>query len=167
MTSTTGVATRRVFLSWSHQDRGLKKALLRDLVPALRVMRDLRIEWWEDVHLTCGEELLPGILDRLDEADYGLLLLSNRYFGSEFIGRYELPRFAGDAADKGSLPVLLDQLPGFGPSWDLRGVEHQVVFHLEGRSFAELRTARRTEFANRLAGSIRRRLLKLDGYRAL
>jgi TIR domain len=161
------LAVKRVFLSWAHHDRALKEALLRDLVPALGAMRDVRVEWWEDSHLVCGEELLPGILDRLDEADYGLLLLSNRYLGSEFIKRHELPRFAGSAADKGSLPVLLDQLPGFGPSWDLGGVEHQVVFHLEGRSFAELRGARRTKFANRLADLIRRRLQGLDGYRTL
>lgn len=161
------MAVERVFLSWAHHDRALKEALLANLVPAVAAMRDVRVQWWEDSHLVCGEELMPGILGRLDEADYGLLLLSNRYFGSEFIGRYELPRFVGSAADKGALPVLLDRLPGFGPSWDLRGVEHQAVFNLEGRSFAELRGARRTEFANRLAESIRRRLLGRNGYRTL
>lgn len=164
---TGGLPVHRLFLSWSHRDLGLKEALLRDLVPALRAVRDVRIEWWEDSHLTCGEQLLPGILDRLGEAGYGLLLLSNRYFGSEFIERYELPRFVGAAADKGALPVLLDRLPGFGPSWDLRGVEHQVVFQLDGRSFAERRGTRRTEFANRLADSVRRRMLGLDGFQAL
>ena len=36
-----------------------------------------------------GEDLTPGIVDRLDEADFGLLLLSNRYFGRSFIQRYQ------------------------------------------------------------------------------
>ena len=63
--------------------------------------------------------------------------------------------------------MLLDQLPGLGPSWDLRGVEHQMVFHLEGRSFAELRGARRSKFTNRLADTIRRRLQGPGGYRTL
>jgi hypothetical protein len=156
----------RIFLSWAHQDRVAKDALLADLRPALRMLRDIRIEWWQDSHLTCGEDLLPGIAGRLDEADYGLLLLSNAYFDSAFIREHELPRFAGARADKGSLPVLLGPLPGFGPEWNLMGVERQVMFSREGASFAQLTGYRRTVFANDLAASIRRRLLGLNGYRS-
>ena len=71
----------RIFLSWCHLDKALKVALLRDLLPALGVFTDLDVEWWEDSHLTCGEVLTAGIVDRLDEADFGLLLLSTRFFG--------------------------------------------------------------------------------------
>jgi len=112
----------RILLSWCHQDKALKEALLRDLLPALGVFTDLDVEWWEDSHLTCGEELTAGIIDRLDEADFGLLLLSTRYFGRRFIRRHELPRFAGPSADKGSLPVALSPLllgpahPGLTPT---------------------------------------------------
>ncbi|MCA1657625.1 MAG: toll/interleukin-1 receptor domain-containing protein, partial [Actinobacteria bacterium] len=127
----------------------------------------ISIEWWEDSHLTCGEELTRGIVDRLDEADFGLLLLSNRYFGSTFVQRYELPRFAGAGADRGSLPVALCPLPEFGTSCDLHGIERQVVFTSTGRSFAELSGAQRTIFANELAAAVRRRLRGLNGYRLL
>ena len=65
----------RIFLSWCHQDKALKVALLRDLLPALGVFTDLDVEWWEDSHLACGEELTSNIVDRLDETDFGLLLL--------------------------------------------------------------------------------------------
>ena len=157
----------RIFLSWCHQDKALKEALLRDLLPALGVFTDLDVEWWEDSHLTCGEELTPGIVDRLDEADFGLLLLSNHYFGSSFVQRHELPRFAGTGADRGSLPVVLSPLPGFGASWNMCGIEHQVVFTSADRSFAELSGAKRTIFANGLAAAVRRRLLGLNGYRPL
>jgi hypothetical protein len=158
---------KRIFLSWAGLDKRLKDVLLTDLLPALGSLRDVRIEWWEDSHLTCGEVLLPGIVDRLDEADYGLLLLSTRYFGRGFIRRHELPRFAGPRADKGSLPVMLSPLPGFDPGWNLQGIEHQVVFTQDGKSFAELSGAKRTIFANELAAAIRRRLLGLNGYRPL
>jgi hypothetical protein len=141
----------------------MKDALLADLLPALGMLRDVRIEWWQDSHLTCGENL-SGIIDRLDEADYGIPLLSTRYFGRRFIKRHELPRFAGAGADKESLPVLLSPLPGFGPGWDLHGVEHQVVFTQAGKSFAELPGTKRRIFANELADSVRRRLLGLAGY---
>lgn len=159
----------RIFLSWCHQDKALKEALLRDLLPALGVFTDLEVEWWEDSHLTCGEELTPGIIGRLDEADYGLLLLSTRYFGRPFIRKHELPRFAGPDPDKGSLPVALSPLLAFGPDsgHDLGGIERQVVFTRDGRSFAELSGARRTSFANHLAAEIRRRVHSLSGYRTL
>lgn len=157
----------RIFLSWAHRDRRWKEALLADLLPALGVLRDINIEWWEDSHLMCGEELASGIVGRLDEADFGLLLLSNHYFGSSFIQRHELPRFAGAGADKGSLPVVLRPLPGFGASWRMGGIERQVVFTSVGRSFAEVSGAQRTIFANELAAAIRRRILGLNGYRPL
>jgi hypothetical protein len=157
----------RIFLSWCHQDRAPKEALLRDLLPALSVFTDLTVEWWEDSHLTCGEELTAGIVDRLDEADFGLLLLSTRFFGRPFIQKHELPRFAGPRADKGSLPVALSPLPAFSPELDLGGVERQLVFTRDAKSFAELSGAQRTSFANDLAAAIRRRALSLNGYRAL
>lgn len=157
----------RIFLSWCHRNDRLKTALLRDLLPALGIFTDLDVEWWEDSHLTCGEEILPGILDRLDEADFGLLLLSTHYFASPFIREHELPRFAGPDADRGALPVALEPLPGFGGAHDLGGVERQLVFTEDGRSFAELSGHRRTMFANDLAGSIRRRALGQNGYGTL
>lgn len=157
----------RIFLSWCHQDRALKEALLCDLLPALGLFTDLTVHWWEDSHLLCGEELTPAIVDRLDEADFGLLLLSTRFFSRPFVRAHELPRFAGPAADKGALPVALSPLPGPGPEHDLGGVEQQLVFSREGRSYAELTGHRRIAFANALAAAIRRRVLGANGYRAL
>ncbi len=132
----------RVFLSWCHLDKALKEALLRDLLPALGVFTGLDVEWWEDSHLTCGEELAVGIVDRLDEADFGLLLLSIRLFGRPFIRQHELPRFVGPRADKGSLPVALCPLSAFGPGFKLGGVERQLVFTRDAKSFVELSGAR-------------------------
>ena len=117
----------RIFLSWCHQDKALKEALLRDLLPALGVFTDLAVEWWEDSHLSCGEELTAGVVDRLGETDFGLLLLSTRFFGRPFIQQHELPRFAGPRAGKGSLPVALSPLPAFGPELNLGGVERRLV----------------------------------------
>jgi hypothetical protein len=111
--------------------------------------------------------LTAGIIHRLDEADFGLPLLSTRYFGRPFIQQHELPRFAGPRADKGSLPVALSPLPAFGPELNLGGVERQLVFTRDAKSFAELSGAQRTRFANDLAAAIRRRALSLTGYRVL
>ncbi len=156
----------RIFLSWCHLDQSWKEKLLLDLRPALSSFTDLNVEWWEDSHLTCGEDLVPGIIDRLDEADYGLLLLSNRYFNRPFIRRHELPRFVGPVADKGSLPVALTPLPSFGPHRDLGGIERQVVFTRNRRSFRDQHDGGRERFAIELADMIRRRILGLNGYTA-
>ncbi len=153
-----------IFLSWCHQDRVPKDRLMADLQPALALFRDLDIRWWEDSHLSCGEEFAARILDRVDEADFGLLLLSPRYFVRPFIRTHELPRFAGAHADRGSLPVALTPLP-IGEEYDLGGVERQMVFTLDGRAFAQMRGPGRQIFANRLAESIRRRILGEDRYR--
>jgi len=159
ITSHRNLRRSRIFLSWCYQDRALKEALLRDLLPALGVFTDLGVEWWEDSHLTSGEDLTAGIIDRLDEVDFGLLLLSTRYFGRPFIQKHELPRFVGPLADKGSLLVALGPLPAFGPHWNIAGIESRAVFSQADRSFAELSGARRTRFANELAAGIRRRIL--------
>lgn len=157
----------RIFLSWCHRNARRKAALLEDLLPALSIFTDLTVHWWEDSHLTCGSEFQPSILDRVDEADFGLLLLSTHYFASPFIREHELPRFAGPTADRGSLPVALEPLPSFGTEYDLGGIERQLVFTQDGRSYACLTGHHRTTFANNLAASIRRRALNLDGYRSL
>ena len=157
----------KIAQSWCHQDLALIRALQRDLVPALGLFTDLEVQWWEDSHLSCGEELPREILDRIDEADYGLLLLSTRYFARPFIRAHELPRFAGPTADTNALPVALSPLPPLDGTRDVGGLEHQLVFTRNGRSFAELHGAERTRFANDLADSIRRRALGQNGYRAL
>jgi hypothetical protein len=167
MTATAGVTHAKIFLSWCHGDRRVVEPLLADLTPALGLLADVAVEWWQDSHLTCGEDLLLGVVDRLDEADYGLLLLSSSYFSRPFILEHELPRFAGPAADRKALPVLLKPLPGFGPEWNLRGVAQQVVFHRHGRSYAEHTGVDRTRFANELATAIRARVVGGNRYRAL
>jgi hypothetical protein len=58
-------------------------------------------------------------------------------------------------------------LPAYGPELDLLGVQHQVVFHRDGRSFAEQSATGRTRFAIDLAAQIRRRILGQNGYRPL
>lgn len=155
----------RIFLSWTHRDRPLVEPLVDELLPALALMRkDVEVHWWQDSHLTCGEDLTAGVVDQLDQADYGLLLLSAAYFGRPFILRHELPRFVGPTADKKALPVLLRPLPAAA---DLHGIERQVMFKPNGRSYAELSGVGRTRFANDLAEAIRGRVLRANAYRTL
>ena len=157
----------KLFLSWAHADENLKKALLVDLEPALGCFSDVRFAWWEDSHLVPGETLLPGIVDRLDECDFGVLLLSGRYFGRPFIHRHELPRFVGRSADKGALPVRLAPITDRTTNPDLGGVQDLVEYAWAGKSFMELNGPGRRKFAIDCAAAIRRRVLGDNGYRWL
>ena len=167
MTATEQTVRVRLALSWCHDDQHLVKPLVRKLTDALRLPADVRVEWWQDSHMTCGEDLTPEIVARIGEADYVVAMISPAYFGRPFILEHELPRFAGPTADRQSLPVLLSPLPGFGPDWNLHGIERQFVFTRNSRSFAEQRGVDRTHFANELAAAIRARVLGLNGYRPL
>ena len=158
--------TASIFLRWCHKDQALKDALVAQLEDELAILDGLTISWWQDSHLTCGERFLPEILDRLDECDYGLLLLSSAYLRSAFIAKYELPRFVGPSADKGALPVALGLLPPLDGTRTYRGIEEHQIHRLDGRSCSQLR-GRRAEFAQTLATEIRRRVLGLGGYRTL
>lgn len=156
----------RIFLSWCHRDKAPKEALLHDLRPALRLLTDLDVEWWGDDRLMVGEEFTPAIVDRIDECDFGLLLISTHYLVSTYIRQHELPRFVGATADKGALPVMLGVLPTFGPQHDFGGMLKLNMFSREGKSFRTTTGPRRTEFANDLAAEIRRRALGGNGYTA-
>lgn len=156
--------TARIFLSWCHRDKASVDALLHDLRPTLRLFSDLKIEWWQDSHLMCGEDFEPAIRDRIDEADFGLLLVTPHYLASQFIREHELPRFSGSAADRAPLPVKLTPLPPFGPAYDFGGLDKLKMFSLGDKAFTEISRHRRTDFSNRLAEAIRLRALGQNGY---
>ncbi|MFS8096511.1 toll/interleukin-1 receptor domain-containing protein [Lentzea alba] len=157
--------TVRIFLSWCRRDKDPAQQLVHDLRPTLRLFTDLTVEWWQDSHLTCGEEFTGSIKNRIDEADFGLLLLSSHYLDSSFVLEHELPRFVGPTADKGALPVRLKPLLSFGAGHNFQGVDALNMFALDGKAYTETRGNRRTDFANKLAEEIRRSALGDNGYR--
>lgn len=149
----------KLFLSYCHEDVVVKRDLVRRLTPRLRLLHKVGLAWWEDSLLDTGVRWEEGILNRLNESDYGLLLLSMDFYASEFITRHELPCFVGPGAVHGALPVALKQVPLEG-SFDLHGVPAHQIFSLEGRAYAQLsRSYHRDEFANQLAEAIRARIL--------
>lgn len=159
--------TVRVFLSWAKQDEPLKNDLLDRLVPNLKILRNIRFEFWEMSDLRCGEEFEPAILDRLDECDAGLQLLSPAFFASSFIKEHETPVFCGPAARRTALPVALRTVPLDPRTWDLQGIDRLQIHYLEGRAYVTLTGHRRDEFAQRLAERVRDRLLERPAWRGL
>jgi hypothetical protein len=146
----------RMLVSYSHANAELWADLRDRLRPNLACLSAVRVDLWHDRDLLAGDEFTPEIKRQIDDCDYGLLLLSPAYFASRYIGRHELPRFVGPAADRRSVPVDLDGVVLDG-SRDLRGVQRRLVFRHRGRCYRRSRD--RDEFASELATQIRRRVL--------
>jgi TIR domain len=149
---------RHLFLSWCHADQPAKEALMALLRDNLSILRGVEFQWWEDSFIGIGEDWRRQIQAQLDQCHYGLLLLSPRFFASGFITEHELPRFVGEFAAKGALPVALKRVPMDG-SRDMRGVDQLQIFTAGGKAFEELRGADRSKFAGDLASAIRTRVL--------
>lgn len=160
----------RLFLSYCHADLIEKRDLVRRLSPRLHLLAGVRLEWWEDSLLETGVRWHDGILKRLGESDYGLLLLSLDFCASKFITQHELPFYVGPTARRGALPVALKKVPLDG-SFELHGVQAHQVFSLEGKAFAELtRSYQKDQFATDLAAQIQTRILAdatVGGWRPL
>ena len=157
MGSATG---KRLFLSWAHTDRAAKDALVGPLTDNLRILRGVRFTWWEDSHLLIGDQWRRALLARLAACDYGVLLLSPAFFASDFIRAHELPRFVGEGADKGALPVGLERFPLDG-SRELHGVDRHQIFTApgSGKFFTQTRGHAGRQFAQDLATAIRNRVV--------
>jgi TIR domain/Macro domain len=78
-----------VFVSYAREDEQLRRKLSNHL-GGLR--QGGYISEWSDGQIIPGQEWAPEIVRQLDEADIILLLITDSFLGSDFIGRVELAR---------------------------------------------------------------------------
>ncbi|MDI9585931.1 MAG: TIR domain-containing protein [Acidobacteriota bacterium] len=99
----------RVFVSYSHDDAQWFEA--GALIPWLQesLKRDA-IELWYDWDIEAGEEFRQRIEAEIDASDVALLLLSEAFLSSDFIGKVELPRILDRVASglMSVIPLLLE-----------------------------------------------------------
>jgi hypothetical protein len=87
----------KVFVSYSHTD----KSFLDELLPVLRAVPRIASNLWLDEQkIDIGDQFHPEIQQALAESSIGILLLSNRFFTSEYIRPYELPYLVQQAEAK-------------------------------------------------------------------
>lgn len=85
----TDVWKPRVFISYSHKDDAAKD----QLVLKLKVLQTAGlVEYWLDRDLTAGEEWNRGIIEKLEEMDVFVLLVSDHSLTSDYINRVEITR---------------------------------------------------------------------------
>ena len=96
----------KVFISYSHADKEWLDRLKRHLKP---LVRDGRLECWDDSHIRPGDDWKQEIQNALDTAQIAVLLISADFFASDFIDETELPPLFDAAEAKGVriLPVIL------------------------------------------------------------
>jgi hypothetical protein len=96
----------KVFISYSHADKEWLERLKRHLKP---LVREGRLECWDDTHIQPGDDWKQEIQNALDPARVAVLLISADFFASDYIDENELPPLLTMAQDKGTriLPVIL------------------------------------------------------------
>jgi hypothetical protein len=96
----------KVFISYSHADKEWLERLKRHLKP---LVREGRLDCWDDTHIRPGDDWKKEISTALDTAQAAVLLISADFFASDFIDEDELPPLLAAAQAKGVriLPVIL------------------------------------------------------------
>ncbi|WP_437553969.1 AAA family ATPase [Sorangium sp. So ce367] len=96
----------RLFISYSHEDKALRKELEKHIAP---LRRDGLLQVWHDGLVIAGEDGARQIDQHLDEADVILLLVSPDFLASDDCVRRQMPRaLARHRADQARvIPVLL------------------------------------------------------------
>jgi hypothetical protein len=96
----------KVFISYSHADKEWLERLKRHLKP---LIRDGRLDCWDDTHIRAGDNWQQEIRTALDTAQVAVLLISADFFASDFIDENELLPLLAAAQAKGVriLPVIL------------------------------------------------------------
>lgn len=126
------------FVSYARADASHAGKLLDLLRPLWKTSAEISFRPWRDTAILPGERWKEEIGLALEEADFGLLLLSPEFFASDFITKEELtPLLAKPMV----IPVMLHPIV-FGGAMNLCGVEDHQVFRDEaGRAFSECRTS--------------------------
>jgi hypothetical protein len=87
----------KVFVSYSHSDKKFRD----ELVPVLQAVPGIgEVLWFDEQDITIGDEFHPQIQQALAASRIGILLLSNRFFTSNYIKRHELPYLLQRASGK-------------------------------------------------------------------
>lgn len=107
---------KKIFISYSHQDKGWKDLLVRHLeILALEGLCDV----WDDRRIETGEDWKPAIEKALDEAHIAILMVSADFLGSNFIRTEEVPRLLKRRKSQGVwiIPLFVSPCPWKKVPW--------------------------------------------------
>ncbi len=154
--------TARGFLCYAHADRRLVDRFRRLLAPRLEILRGLEVSIWWDDHILVGQKWDEAIRRAINDADFGLLLVSPALLSRDYIRRVEIPGIL-TASGTAVMPVGLRRVDMARS--DLQGLDpHQIFLYRDGKGgeprwFAGLAGENPDRFCEQLAGQIVDRLL--------
>ncbi|WP_395739924.1 TIR domain-containing protein [Prosthecobacter sp.] len=120
----------RYFVSCARVDSVTSDKLIAELNKHIAASKDFEFQRWKDTNVLIGEYWHEEIQRAVYECDFGLLLLSPAFLGSNFISGRRLPQFVNE--DKLCLPVGLCRIDF--DHHDLKGLEeHQIYLHAPPR----------------------------------
>jgi TIR domain len=96
------------FVSYAHANEAACRELVDLLTVRLEISRSYCHRLWGDWQILPGELWLARIRQALRDCDFGLLLISPEFLGSEFITREELQAFFLGA--KPLIPVMVERV---------------------------------------------------------
>ncbi len=109
------MAVTHIFVSYSHRDSKWVADSEYDLIPFLsRSLEGRNVEIWIDHAL----QRMPGadyrrlIKNKINRADFVIMLISQEFVTSKFIREFEIPliRRRANRADVGLIPILIDHM---------------------------------------------------------
>lgn len=115
---------KKIFISYSHRNYAQRDRLLTFLK---NMEREKKIQIWQDLQLQAGVEVEKEILDKLEEADIVILLVSQDFVASDFIYDKELPNAMKKKLNqKGEIiPILLSASTIFDLDLDITQEEEE------------------------------------------
>ena len=123
-----------IFVSYSSKEADLADQLLEELRQHFAASRKYEVRFWLDrKNIELGEKWHETILKALKECDFGLLLVSAAFLGSEYIKHNELPELI---SSNRVLPVALKP---WATDADLRGLENHQIFRHKHQTFQQSR----------------------------
>ncbi|MDU3117332.1 MAG: toll/interleukin-1 receptor domain-containing protein [Clostridioides difficile] len=93
---------KKVFLSYSHVDESFKEKLEKQLSP---LIRNKKIESWNDRNIDAGSRLDDEIKKNLEEADIIILLVSDDFIASNYCYETEMTN-AMDREQRGECKIM-------------------------------------------------------------
>ena len=152
-----GKRTVRLFVSYARKDNRDKpqvERFLDELQEHFSASKKYRYELWADWDVLLGEDWDDEIKAKVDECDFGLMLVSLPFINSDYINRNELPVLL-----KRALPVGFQHFDW--KNYEMQGLEDKQIFRHKDKCYDRCTGNKRKDFISELFAQIEKLIDKV------